>query len=157
MGLGDVLEICKSRTHQDFTPTRYVQGTRPDGRRRTLSHSVGTTPTCRIRQTGAMELAVNKHLQKVQQYTFLHLTHYDHCFTPQFQNPASDSKNCAAWSGTTGFNAIPPSRNVMIIWIALPGTLMPIIAISCNAGPTSITDKRGWPGSICLTLVICAM
>ena len=28
---------------------------------------------CRIRQTGAMELAVNKHLQKVQQYTFLHL------------------------------------------------------------------------------------
>jgi len=44
---------------------------------------------CRIRQTGAMELAVNKHLQKVQQYTFLHLTHYDHCYTPEFlENPA---------------------------------------------------------------------
>jgi cytochrome b pre-mRNA-processing protein 3 len=40
--------------------------------------------TCRIRQQGVNELLVNKNLEKVQRYTFLHLTHYDHCFTPQF-------------------------------------------------------------------------
>jgi cytochrome b pre-mRNA-processing protein 3 len=37
--------------------------------------------TSRIRQTGTSELLVNKHLMQVQQYTFLHLTHYDHAFT----------------------------------------------------------------------------
>jgi cytochrome b pre-mRNA-processing protein 3 len=37
--------------------------------------------TSRIRQTGTSELLVNKHLMQVQQYTVLHLTHYDHAFT----------------------------------------------------------------------------
>ena len=45
--------------------------------------------TCRIRQTGVMEISVQKNLQKVQQYTFLHLTHYDHCYTAELlQDPA---------------------------------------------------------------------
>lgn len=35
----------------------------------------------RIREQGVAELTVNKHLNDVQQYTFQHLTHYDHCFT----------------------------------------------------------------------------
>lgn len=45
--------------------------------------------TCRIRQAGVYELAVNKHLLQVQQYTFQHLTHCDHCYSkPEFrENP----------------------------------------------------------------------
>ena len=43
--------------------------------------------TCRIRQAGVNELAVNKELMKVQQYTFLHLTHYDHAFTEFLDKP----------------------------------------------------------------------
>ncbi|GKY98026.1 hypothetical protein MPSEU_000760700 [Mayamaea pseudoterrestris] len=39
--------------------------------------------TCRIRQAGVNELMVNKNLLQVQQYTFLHLTHYDHAFSPE--------------------------------------------------------------------------
>lgn len=44
--------------------------------------------TCRIRQQGVNELMVNKNLLKVQQYTFLHLTHYDHVFTEFLDKPA---------------------------------------------------------------------
>lgn len=43
--------------------------------------------TCRIRQQGVNELVVNKNLLKVQQYTFLHLTHYDHAFTEFLDKP----------------------------------------------------------------------
>lgn len=43
--------------------------------------------TCRIRQQGINELLVNKNLMKVQQYTFLHLTHYDHAFTDFLDKP----------------------------------------------------------------------
>jgi hypothetical protein len=39
---------------------------------------------CRIRQQGVYELMVNKNLLQVQQYTFMHLTHYDHVFSPEF-------------------------------------------------------------------------
>ena len=35
---------------------------------------------CRIRAEGVREMAVNKSLLKVQQYTFLHLFHYDHIY-----------------------------------------------------------------------------
>lgn len=35
---------------------------------------------CRIRREGVYELGVNKSLMQVQQYTFLHLFHYDHIF-----------------------------------------------------------------------------
>jgi|UPI000581B288 cytochrome b pre-mRNA-processing protein 3 len=43
--------------------------------------------TCRIRQQGVNELAVNKNLMKVQQYTFLHLTHYDHAYSAFLDKP----------------------------------------------------------------------
>jgi WW domain len=46
--------------------------------------------TCRIRALNVYELSVNKHLQNVQHYTFLHLVQYDHCYTPQMlQNPTA--------------------------------------------------------------------
>ena len=46
-----------------------------------LFHILWDDTTCRIRaQPNVMELAVNKHLLQVQQYTFLHLTHYDHAY-----------------------------------------------------------------------------
>lgn len=35
---------------------------------------------CRIRAEGVREMAVNKSLLKVQQYSFLHLFHYDHIY-----------------------------------------------------------------------------
>lgn len=35
----------------------------------------------RIREQGVAEMTVGKHLNDVQQYTFQHLTHYDHAFT----------------------------------------------------------------------------
>lgn len=44
--------------------------------------------TCRIRQQGVQELTVNKLLMQVQQYTFLHLTHYDHAYTEFLDKPA---------------------------------------------------------------------
>lgn len=37
--------------------------------------------TCRIRALNVYELSVNKHLENVQKYTFLHLVQYDHCYT----------------------------------------------------------------------------
>ena len=43
--------------------------------------------TCRIRQQGINELLVNKNLMRVQQYTFLHLTHYDHAYTEFLDKP----------------------------------------------------------------------
>lgn len=48
--------------------------------------------TCRIRQAGVYELSVNKHLMQVQQYTFLHLTHYDHCYTEFLDKPEARLK-----------------------------------------------------------------
>lgn len=48
--------------------------------------------TCRIRQQGVGELLVNKHLLQVQQYTFLHLTHYDHAYTEFLNKPAERLK-----------------------------------------------------------------
>jgi cytochrome b pre-mRNA-processing protein 3 len=44
--------------------------------------------TCRIRQAGVQELLVNRNLAQVQQYTFLHLTHYDHAYTEFLDQPA---------------------------------------------------------------------
>mmetsp|Transcript_4726 Transcript_4726/g.7186 ORF Transcript_4726/g.7186 Transcript_4726/m.7186 type:complete len:291 (+) Transcript_4726:27-899(+) len=41
----------------------------------------------RIRAEGCAELTINKHLKDVQQYTFQHLTHYDHCFTELMDKP----------------------------------------------------------------------
>lgn len=41
----------------------------------------------RIRAEGVNELTVNKHLKDVQNYTFQHLTHYDHCFTELLNKP----------------------------------------------------------------------
>jgi hypothetical protein len=49
-----------------------------------LFHILWDDTTCRIRRTGASEMRVNKLLGQVQQYTFLHLTHYDHAYTPHF-------------------------------------------------------------------------
>lgn len=48
--------------------------------------------TCRIRQQGVNELLVNKNLLQVQQYTFMHLTHYDHCYTEFLNKPAQRLK-----------------------------------------------------------------
>jgi hypothetical protein len=42
---------------------------------------------CRLRREGVNELLVNKSLLKVQQYTFLHLTHYDHAYTEFLDKP----------------------------------------------------------------------
>ena len=47
----------------------------------------GEDTTCRIRRAGVMELAVNKNLMQVQQYTFLHLTNYDHAYTELLDKP----------------------------------------------------------------------
>lgn len=44
--------------------------------------------TSRIRRAGVNEWLVNKSLLKVQQYTFMHLTHYDHCYTEFLRKPA---------------------------------------------------------------------
>jgi WW domain len=44
--------------------------------------------TCRIRALNVYELSVNKHLQNVQKYTFIHLVQYDHCYTEEMlRNP----------------------------------------------------------------------
>jgi cytochrome b pre-mRNA-processing protein 3 len=43
--------------------------------------------TSRIRKAGVTEMAVNKMLMQVQQYTFLHLTHYDHIYSQFLDKP----------------------------------------------------------------------
>ena len=44
--------------------------------------------TCRIRALNVYELSVNKHLQNVQKYTFIHLVQYDHCYSEaMLRNP----------------------------------------------------------------------
>lgn len=43
----------------------------------------------RIRERGVPELSVNRQLEFVQQYTFQHLTHYDHAFSEYEFNPKS--------------------------------------------------------------------
>ena len=48
--------------------------------------------TCRIRQAGVKEMLVNKNLLQVQQYTFLHLTNYDHIYTELLDKPAERLK-----------------------------------------------------------------
>lgn len=47
---------------------------------------------CRIRREGVNELLVNKNLLKVQQYTFIHLTHYDHAYTEFLDKPEDRMK-----------------------------------------------------------------
>lgn len=47
---------------------------------------------CRIRKEGVNELLVNKNLLQVQQYTFLHLTNYDHIYTELLDKPAERLK-----------------------------------------------------------------
>ena len=44
--------------------------------------------TCRIRQAGVREMLVNKNLRQVQQYTFMHLTHYDQVYSELLRKPA---------------------------------------------------------------------
>ena len=34
-----------------------------------------------MRSHGVQEMLINKNLKKVQQYTFMHMFHYDHCYT----------------------------------------------------------------------------
>ncbi|CAB9516867.1 Ubiquinol-cytochrome C chaperone [Seminavis robusta] len=50
---------------------------------------------CRIRQQGVYEMSVEKNLQKVQKYTFLHLFHYDHIYQDLTKTmmPADDDDN----------------------------------------------------------------
>ncbi len=43
----------------------------------------------RMRAHGVNEMLINKNLKKVQQYSFMHMFHYDHCYTGDLlQNPA---------------------------------------------------------------------
>mmetsp|Transcript_16932 Transcript_16932/g.39107 ORF Transcript_16932/g.39107 Transcript_16932/m.39107 type:complete len:282 (-) Transcript_16932:99-944(-) len=43
----------------------------------------------RMRAHGVNEMLINKNLKKVQQYSFMHMFHYDHCYTGElFDNPA---------------------------------------------------------------------
>ena len=52
-----------------------------------LFNALWDDTACRIRQQGINELLLNKNLKKVQQYTFMHLTHYDHAFTEFAEKP----------------------------------------------------------------------
>jgi len=43
----------------------------------------------RMRAHGVNEMLINKNLKKVQQYSFMHMFHYDHCYTGDLlENPA---------------------------------------------------------------------
>ena len=46
-----------------------------------------TDTTCRMRAHGVTELLINKNLKTVQQYTFMHCFHYDHCYTEFLDDP----------------------------------------------------------------------
>lgn len=46
-----------------------------------------TDSTNRMRAHGVNELLINKNLKTVQQYTFMHLFHYDHCYTELLDSP----------------------------------------------------------------------
>mmetsp|Transcript_15533 Transcript_15533/g.35600 ORF Transcript_15533/g.35600 Transcript_15533/m.35600 type:complete len:258 (+) Transcript_15533:531-1304(+) len=44
----------------------------------------------RMRAHGVNEMLVNKNLKKVQQYTFMHMFHYDHCYSGDLLDNPSD-------------------------------------------------------------------
>ncbi|KAL7578575.1 hypothetical protein ACA910_011631 [Epithemia clementina (nom. ined.)] len=44
---------------------------------------------CRVRHEGVNEWSVNKTVQQVQQYSWIHLTHYDHVYTEFLQHPVA--------------------------------------------------------------------
>merc|ERR1712194_20548 len=44
----------------------------------------------RMRAHGVNEMLINKNLKKVQQYSFMHMFHYDHCFSGDLLENASD-------------------------------------------------------------------
>jgi cytochrome b pre-mRNA-processing protein 3 len=46
-----------------------------------------TDTTCRMRSHGVNEWLMNKNLKTVQQYTFMHCFHYDHCYTELLDKP----------------------------------------------------------------------
>ena len=46
-----------------------------------------TDSSNRMRAHGVNELLINKNLKTVQQYTFMHLFHYDHCFSELLDSP----------------------------------------------------------------------
>lgn len=46
-----------------------------------------TDSSNRMRAHGVNELLINKNLKTVQQYTFMHLFHYDHCYTELLDSP----------------------------------------------------------------------
>lgn len=46
-----------------------------------------TDSSNRMRAHGVAELLINKNLKTVQQYTFMHCFHYDHCYAELIDNP----------------------------------------------------------------------
>jgi len=46
-----------------------------------------TDTTCRMRNYGVNEWLIQKNLKTVQQYTFMHCFHYDHCYTDLLDKP----------------------------------------------------------------------
>ena len=46
-----------------------------------------TDSSNRMRAHGVTELLIQKNLKTVQQYTFMHCFHYDHCYTELLDNP----------------------------------------------------------------------
>ena len=46
-----------------------------------------TDTTCRMRAHGVNEWLITKNLKTVQQYTFMHCFHYDHCYTELLHQP----------------------------------------------------------------------
>lgn len=57
-----------------------------------LFNTLWEDTTHRIRKEGVRELLVNKSLMQVQQYTFLHLTNYDHIYTEFLDKPTERLK-----------------------------------------------------------------
>jgi cytochrome b pre-mRNA-processing protein 3 len=47
-----------------------------------------TDSSNRMRAHGVTELLINKNLKTVQQYTFMHCFHYDHCYTELLDTPS---------------------------------------------------------------------
>jgi len=65
----------------------------------------------RMRAHGVNEMLINKNLQKVQQYTFMHMFHYDHCYTGDLLDNPTDRLDALKMTIKTHILLLPSLSN----------------------------------------------
>lgn len=65
----------------------------------------------RMRSHGVNEMLINKNLKKVQQYSFMHMFHYDHCYTGDLLENPTDRLEALKMTVKTHILLLPSLTN----------------------------------------------